>query len=350
MFAPNGGANGAGGFQEDLSNTLLCPDCKINPPNLAEEFSSGDMVCRDCGVVVGTRIIDTRSEWRTFANDDQAGDDPSRVGGPQDEFQDSEQLSTSVAFSETKAHKALARTQNNANLDKGGKSLQEAYRLIASYSDVLSGGQNVTNAAKHVYRLVDKHNFMKGKGRQDVIVSACLFIAFRENKIGRTFKEIHNVTHVTKKDLGKVYKQLLKFLETLQQDETLSGATSLNTVSKIERSSVSAADLCGRYVSQIGFKQQQKIARMSREVAELAPSTLTLAGRSPLSVAAASIYMVCHLAGEPTASGPIAKIAGVSDGTVKAAYKIMFASRHKLIKQEWLDEGMRMEDIPQLSA
>lgn len=37
-----------------LSNILMCPDCQENPPNLTEEFSSGDVVCTSCGVVVCT--------------------------------------------------------------------------------------------------------------------------------------------------------------------------------------------------------------------------------------------------------------------------------------------------------
>lgn len=35
-----------------LSNILKCPDCQEVPPNLVEEFSSGDMVCASCGLVV----------------------------------------------------------------------------------------------------------------------------------------------------------------------------------------------------------------------------------------------------------------------------------------------------------
>lgn len=42
-----------------LSNILMCPDCKENPPNLTEEFSSGDVVCTSCGVVVCIHSIDT---------------------------------------------------------------------------------------------------------------------------------------------------------------------------------------------------------------------------------------------------------------------------------------------------
>jgi transcription initiation factor TFIIB len=41
------------------------------------------MICGNCGLVMGTRIIDTRSEWRTFAND-EGGADPSRIGAVSD--------------------------------------------------------------------------------------------------------------------------------------------------------------------------------------------------------------------------------------------------------------------------
>jgi len=55
-------ANQKDDFVPDLSLRLLCPDCKNDPPNLVEEFASGDVVCGDCGLVVGDKIIDTRSE------------------------------------------------------------------------------------------------------------------------------------------------------------------------------------------------------------------------------------------------------------------------------------------------
>lgn len=57
-------------FQPNLNVSLTCPDCRIKPPHIVEEFASGDLVCGDCGLVLGDRIIDTRSEWRTFANDE----------------------------------------------------------------------------------------------------------------------------------------------------------------------------------------------------------------------------------------------------------------------------------------
>jgi transcription initiation factor TFIIB len=40
----------------------MCKDCQIFPANVIEEYSSGDLVCTDCGLIVGDRIVDTRSE------------------------------------------------------------------------------------------------------------------------------------------------------------------------------------------------------------------------------------------------------------------------------------------------
>lgn len=51
-------------FGPDLAVRLICPECRDPTPSIEEEFSSGDLVCRSCGLVLGDRIVDTRSEWR----------------------------------------------------------------------------------------------------------------------------------------------------------------------------------------------------------------------------------------------------------------------------------------------
>lgn len=49
-------------FGPDLAVRLVCPDCQDPVPNIREEFGSGDLVCGNCGLVLGDRIVDTRSE------------------------------------------------------------------------------------------------------------------------------------------------------------------------------------------------------------------------------------------------------------------------------------------------
>ena len=52
-----------------------------------------------------------------------------------------------------------------------------------------------------------------------------------------------------------------------------------------------------------------------------------LAGRSPLSVAAACIYMASYLLGKPKTPKEISMVAGVSDGTIRTAYKYLYQER-----------------------
>ena len=64
----------------------------------------------------------------------------------------------------------------------------------------------------------------------------------------------------------------------------------------------------------------------------------TLAGRSPLSVAAACIYFTSHLMKCPRTAKEIAGVCGVSDGTIRTAYKYLFDAKDKLVEQSWLKD------------
>lgn len=62
MASATSATMGVGGSDDDykendqVSHIMMCPDCKEFPPNLAEEFSSGDMVCATCGLVVSWHL------------------------------------------------------------------------------------------------------------------------------------------------------------------------------------------------------------------------------------------------------------------------------------------------------
>ena len=64
-----------------------------------------------------------------------------------------------------------------------------------------------------------------------------------------------------------------------------------------------------------------------------------LAGRSPLSAAAACIYFASHLMKEPKTAKEISLVAGVSDGTIRTAYKLLEAEKDMLVNPDWLKDG-----------
>lgn len=198
-------------WQENLNTTLMCNDCKEFPPNLVEEFSSGDMVCGSCGLVLSERIVDSRSEWRTFANDDQGNDDPSRVGDGANPLLNGSQLSTGIAFGDgNKIARDLNRIQGKNAGDKTTKNLLSAYKEIGAHCDAVNIPKNVSDTAKHLFKLVDDAKAFKGKS-QDAIIAGCIFIACRQCGVPRTFREIYALTKVSKKDIGRTFKALEKF-------------------------------------------------------------------------------------------------------------------------------------------
>lgn len=198
-------------WSENLNTTLVCNDCKEYPPNLVEEFSSGDMVCGSCGLVLSERIVDSRSEWRTFANDDQGNDDPSRVGDGANPLLNGSQLSTGIAFGDgNKAARDLNRIQGKNAGDKTTKNLLAAYKEIGAHCDAVNIPKNVSDTAKHLFKLVDDAKAFKGKST-DAIIAGCIFIACRQCGVPRTFREIYALTKVSKKDIGRTFKALEKF-------------------------------------------------------------------------------------------------------------------------------------------
>ena len=109
--------------RSQISLTVTCPSCRTLPPDLEENFAAGDLVCKRCGTIVGDRIIDERSEWRTFASESGGvGDDPSRVGGPANPLLDGDGLETMISGS---GRFQSGSTAKQGELQTGGEDPRE---------------------------------------------------------------------------------------------------------------------------------------------------------------------------------------------------------------------------------
>ncbi|KAK6349161.1 transcription initiation factor IIB [Orbilia blumenaviensis] len=329
-------------FEKNLNIHVICKDCKEFPPNLVEEFSSGDIVCGSCGLVLGDRTIDTRSEWRTFSNDDQGNDDPSRVGDSANPLLNGNQLDTGISFSDGGSGRArdLHRAQNKVTHDKSTKSLLAAYKEIGAFCDSTNLQKNVADTAKQLYKSVDDAKAFKGKP-QEVIIAGCIFIACRKCNVPRTFREIFAITKVPKKEIGRVFKALEKFFS--QQGEATvaeivsGGGIANENAGYTSTTSTKAHDLMIRFCNNLGLTHN--LIYISQELAERAAQKGTLAGRSPISSAAACIYMISHLMRQPKTAKEISAVAGVSDGTIKTAYKLLYNEHVALVDQKWIEGG-----------
>eukprot|EP00111_Clytia_hemisphaerica_P022683 TCONS_00066749-protein len=192
---------------------LSCP----NHPNahLVEDHRAGDMVCPECGLVVGDRVVDVGSEWRTFSNESN-GQDRSRVGGNENPFLSGQDLSTMVGTDRASGSgldlQNYARYQNRSGISGSDRSLLNAIREIGTMASRINLPKNITDRANLLFKQVHDQRSLRGRSN-DAIASACLYIACRQDGVPRTFKEICAISKIPKKEIGRCFKLILKNLE-----------------------------------------------------------------------------------------------------------------------------------------
>jgi transcription initiation factor TFIIB len=324
-------------YRENLSVIVTCPDCKEYPPNLVNEGAT--LVCASCGMVLEDRVVSMESEWRTFNSDEGKGDDPSRVGEAENDLNLGDHLETRISTSQSssKASRMLAAAQNKQSSEKTNKSLASSFKQVDFWGEKAALQKNIRDTAKTYLKQVDDAKAFKGK-QQDAVVAGCIFIACRQAQAGRSFNEIHQLTQVPKKEIGRVYKHLEKFLRSaadakIGRIEAEGGIFNPAATSYKETKSTNASDLCARFVNMLNLPV--KVEVIARSVADRIVSINELAGRSPLSNAGACIYFASHFVSLGKSAKEISQVAGVSDTTIKGAYKFLFNAKDNLILEKW---------------
>lgn len=153
----------------------------------------------------------------------------------------------------------------------------------------------VLDRAKWLFKQVHDGKTLKGRSN-DAIASACLYIACRQENVPRTFKEICAISRVSKKEIGRCFKLILKALET-----------------SVEL--ITTGDFMSRFCSNLSLSSA--IQRAASHIARKAVELDIVPGRSPISVAAAAIYMASQLSDDKKTAKEIADIAGAAEVTIK---------------------------------
>jgi len=279
---------------------LACPSHPNSP--LVEDYRAGDMVCPDCGLVVGDRVVDVGSEWRTFSNEAH-GNDRSRVGGSENPFLSGTDLSTMIGSDRQSGSgldlQSYARYQNRSGMSGSDRSLLNAFREISTMASRINLPKTITDRASQLFRQVNDQKSLKGRSN-DAIASACLYIACRQEGVPRTFKEICAISKIPKKEIGRCFKLILRTLET-SVDLITSG------------------DFMSRFCSNLGLPSS--VQRAASHIARRAVELDLVPGRSPVSVAAAAIYLASQASEDKKSQKEIGDIAGVADVTIRQSYR-----------------------------
>jgi len=288
--------------------------CPSHPnAHLIEDHRAGDMICPECGLVVGDRLVDVGTEWRSFSNE-KTGADPSRVGAPENPLLIGSDLSTSIAigFGSSESDQSLATAQRR-NMNNADRQMTQAFGVIREMSERIHLPRSVQDIANRVFRDVLDTKALKGKNNE-AQAAACLYIACRKEGVPRTFKEICAVSRVSKKEIGRCFKLIIKALETnLDQ--------------------ITSADFMSRFCSNLSLPNTVQIA--ATVIARRAVELDLVAGRSPISIAAAAIYMASQASAEKKTAKEIGEIAGAAEVTVKQTYKLLLPRAADLFPDEF---------------
>lgn len=242
-----------------------------------------------------------------------------------------EQLDTLIGFRD--GNTGVARElQRAASRSAGGgrneRNILTAFREISNMCDSFSLPKTISDIAKQLYKRADEEKLLRSKSL-DAVIAACIFIACRQAHVPRTFREICQLTRVPKKIIGQCYK-------TLEQAFNLTPGGGMANDKGIV-AGTGPEELLVRYCNHLALPPA--VQSYASDIIIEARKQGIAAGRSPVSIAGAAIFFTSHLLDQTKNIKEIGTVAGVSDSTLKLVYKLFYADREKLVKQEWIDSG-----------
>jgi len=292
-------------------------ECSYHPgAPLIEDHRAGDQICSECGLVVGDRVIDVGSEWRSFSNGDNGKEgDRSRVGAAENTLLGTSDLTTMIGPSTGRAsfdamgNNLYTNARRNTSVASTERALINAFRILANMADRINLPKTIVDRASLLFKKINDGGRMRGRSNE-AIAAACLYIACRQEGVPRTFKEIVAVSTVNKRDIGRCFKIILK-----SHEDTKVGL-------------VDSGDFLSRFCGLLGLTRE--IQRAATSISKKASDLELTEGRSPVSVAAASIYMASQASSDKRSHAEIAAIAGVAETTLKQCYKLILPRAGKL--------------------
>jgi transcription initiation factor TFIIB len=257
------------------------------------------------------------------------------------------QLHTEIGFGDGGLRvRELSRAQNKSNHDKANKTLQAAYGQITTLCEANNINKTVAETTKLLYKKAEEGKIFKGKS-QDAIIAGCIFIACRQHEVPRSFREIYKLTNVSKKEIGRTFKVLEAYLGKVMRDQgaKVSGnGAVLNSSSFKHTKSTEASELIGR--ATVRLQLPTYIRLIAEECAARVTQMGVAAGRSPLSITGACLYLVAHLMGDGRSPKEIGSAVDVSDGTIRTAYKLIVAELDRIVDDEWIRKGGDKSRVP----
>lgn len=288
------------------STVSTCPECD---GRIIRDEEHGEVICKECGVVVDEETVDRGPEWRAFYADE--AEEKSRVGAPTTELLHDKGLSSVISWENKDAHgQSLSAKKRQKmqrlrtwderfrNRDSQDRNLRQALTEIERMASALGVPETQRETASVIYRRALADDLLRGRSIEGV-ASACVYYATRQAGIPRTLDEIVVVSRVERKEIGRTYKYLVDELGlAVEPTQPLA--------------------FLPRFASRCDVSDE--VERRAEEILDGCPLTNEFSGTSPDSLAAAALYAAARLSNEKRTQSEVADATGVTTGTIRKHY------------------------------
>ncbi len=280
-----------------------CPSC-LNVKIVTDQ-NTGELCCSKCGLVLTDKITDTGAEWRSFSSDEGnkartgAGTSIrmhdmglSTVIGAANKDSTGKPLSASVKNSIERLRTWDSRSQANSSADR---NLRQALNEMDKLKDKLALSDAVIEKAAYIYRKAMERKLVRGRSIQG-LVAACLYASCRNTETPRTLDDISQGMNIRRKDVARCYRLLFRELE-------------------LKMPVVDPVKGISRIASIAGLSEKCK--RNAITMLNKAKKLGAVAGKDPMGIAAAALYLSCISIGESKSQKEISQASGVTEVTIR---------------------------------
>jgi transcription initiation factor TFIIB len=279
-----------------------CPDC--GGTTILFDPTRGEYICASCGLVIEEHIIDTGPEWRAFTREEI--EKRVRVGPPISDRYDDRDLSTEISkpgkkFSPSQRAKMYKLRKRDYRYKHSRPSLRYG---LSRVSRIVSQGEfpdNIKKEASRLYRKALEKGLTKGHSI-DAMAAAAVYLACRLQKTPIPLDEIITLSGQSRKEVRECIRVSIRKIKQCFPRPT-------------------AEDFIPRYAAELDLSI--KVQTKAIEIIKKYRKTKGTAGKDPSGLAAAALYIAGILEDEKRNQEEIARVAHVSQVTVRNRYKEM---------------------------
>jgi len=271
---------------------------------LVTDLESGEIACSKCGLVSPVRVQESGAEWRTFDSDNNR----SRVGSPTTLVYHDMGLATVIGrenkdssgrqlepLMNARIHRLRTWDFRSQTQSSGHRNLMLAFRELGRLKDKLGLSDAIMEKTAYIYRKAQEKHLVRGRSTSSILAAA-IYAACREMGASRTLHDVAKATDIKRKDVSRSYRILV-----LELDIKVPLVDPMKCIAKIAN----------------GANLSEKTKRLAMNTMNELVGKEISAGKLPMGLAAAVLYMSCLANGENKTQKDISEIAGVTEVTIR---------------------------------